>query len=316
MGMRRALGALLLVAAVAGCGSDDDAKTVEKPHGPQQLQIADRFVHAGEPDFLLDAFGSIWSLTASGYLLRLDPGTGELLDTYDSGYHSTPACNGDGFDDSALWICAGPENLARVDPETGTATPVPARKRSDQTRFPFAGGLLWYLEAGSNDLVGLDDSGVEGARVPLGMVCTTTTSDEATIWVLCPTDGQVVEVDAARAEIVGSIEVDNPRQAAVADDLFVGSGADLLQIDTESRDVLHTYEGVGPGTYGDIDATTDEVWVRRAGGPFLTGIDPTTHEVVATVDAPDIPGGGDVLITDEWIWASSFDDDVVVRVAR
>ncbi len=37
---------------------------------------------------------------------------------------------------------------------------------------------------------------------------------------------------------------------------------------------------------------------------------------MATVDAPDIPGGGDVLITDDWIWASSFDDNVVVRVAR
>ena len=117
-------------------------------------------------------------------------------------------------------------------------------------------------------------------------------------------------------------EASGPRQLEIADrfehagDLFVGSGDDLLQIDTGSGEVLHTYEGAGPGTYGDLDATADEVWVRREGGPFLTGIDPVAHEVVATVDASDIPGGGDVLITDEWIWAASFDDNVVVRVAR
>ena len=35
-------------------------------------------------------------------------------------------------------------------------------------------------------------------------------------------------------------------------------------------------------------------------------------EVVTTVVAPDIPGGGGVMITDDWIWAASFDDDVVV----
>jgi outer membrane protein assembly factor BamB len=313
--MRALLAAVVLVAGISGCGADAEPED-HAPTGPRQLEIADRFVHTGEPDFLLDAFGAIWSVTASGYLLRLDPDTGELLDTYDSGYHSMPACNGDGFDDSALWICSGPDHLARVDPETGAATPVPAHKRGDQTRFPFAGGLLWYLETETNDLVGLDGSGAEGARVPLGMVCTTATSDDATIWVLCPTDGKVVQVDAAKAEVVGSIEVVNPRQAAVADDLFVGSGDDLVQIDTGSLEVLHTYDGVGPGTYGDIDATADEVWVRREGGPFLTGIDPSAHEVVATVDAPDIPGGGDVLITDDWIWASSFDDNVVVRVAR
>jgi streptogramin lyase len=315
--MKKALGALLLAAAVYGCGADDDSQSdATAPSGPRVLEIADRFEHAGEPDFLLEAFGSVWSQTASGDLLRLDPTTGELLDTYDTGYHERPACNGNGFDETALWTCSGPDNLARIDPETGEATAVPARKRADQTRFPFAGGRLWYIESGTTDLVGLDETGSVGARVPLGMVCTTTTSNDTTIWVLCPTDGQVVEVDAARAEVVGSIEVVNPRQAAVADDLFVGSGDDLLQIDIETGEVLHTYEDVGPETYGDIDATADEVWVRREGGPFLTAFDPKSHEVVATVEAPDIPGGGDVLITEDWIWASSYDDNVVVRIAR
>ena len=224
--MRSAVMAVVVLTGLtrlAGC-SDDDKPEAAEASGPRQLEIADRFVHAGEPDFLLDAFGSIWSQTASGNPLRLEAESGELLDTHDTGYHAMPACNGNGFDETALWVCSGPEHLARIDPETGAAKPVAARKRADQTRFPFAGGLLWYLELDTTDLVGLDQAGSVGARVPLGSVCTTTASEGETVWVLCPTDGRLVEVDPGRTAVVGSIEVDNPRQAAIAGDLFVGSG--------------------------------------------------------------------------------------------
>jgi len=31
---------------------------------------------------------------------------------------------------------------------------------------------------------------------------------------------------------------------------------------------------------------------------------------------PEYTGEGDVLVTDDWIWAASYDDSVVLRVAR
>jgi streptogramin lyase len=307
----------LLTVALAACSSDDDpTAAVPAPTGPRELEVADAWVHAGEPDWLLDAFGSVWALKADGYLLRLDPDTGMLLGTYDSGYHSLPACNGDGVTETALWICSGPEHLARIDPRSGTTTRVAATKRADQGRLAYAAGLLWFIESGSTDLVGLDDAGTPAARVPLGMVCVDTASDDTTVWVLCPTDGVVLKVDAASASVAGTVAVDNPRQAAVGEDLFVGSGGGMVQIDTESLEVLHTYQDVGPSLTGGVDATADEVWVRREGGPFLTALDPATHEVIATLQAPEYPGGGDVLITDDWIWAASYDDNVVLRVAR
>jgi len=80
--------------------------------------------------------------------------------------------------------------------------------------------------------------------------------------------------------------------------------------------VLHTYDDVGPGLVGNVDATADEVWVREEDDTFLTRIDPHTHDVVAVVPAADYPSGGDVLIADDWTWATASDDNVVVRVAR
>jgi streptogramin lyase len=306
---------VLALLGLAGCEGDAEGEDAPAATGPRQLEVAQSWRYAGEPDFLLEGFGSVWALKADGYLLRLDPASGDLQSTIDSGYHSLPACNGDGITDTALWICSGPNHLARIDPDTGVVTRVRARKRADQGRLSYSAGLLWYIESGSTDLVGLDDSGTEAARVPLGKVCVNTTADDSTIWVLCSTDGVVLKVDASSASVVESVEVLNPRQSALGEDLFVGAGAGMVQLDPDSLEVLHTYD-VGPGLNGGVDATADEVWVRQEEGRFLTALDPSTHYVIATLDLPEYPGGGDVLITDDWIWAASYNDNVVLRVAR
>ena len=279
------------------------------------LEIADVYEEPGNPEWLLEAFDRVWVLKDDGHVLGLDPASGEVQQTLDTGYHRVPACQGLGHDETALWTCAGTDALARIDPESGAVTRVPVAKRSDEGRLAFSGGLLWYLESGTNDLVGLDDSTEEAARVPLGEVCTDLAFDEQVVFALCPSTHHVLRVDTSTRTVTGSLDVDDPRSGAVGEDLFVGDGGRTLQVNTETLDVLHTYEEVGPGLLGAVDATADEVWVR-AQGSFLTALDPSSHEVVASVEAPEYTSSGDVLISDGWIWATSSDDNVVVRVAR
>lgn len=312
--VRRTLVVLALVVALpSGCGGGKPAE--REATGPDRLPIADTFHQAGDPEWLTSAFGVVWVHKDDGNVVGFDPDSGAVVRTLDTGHHGLPACQGLGHDATTLWACAGDAALVRLDPATGTALQVPAHKRSDEGRLAFSGGLLWYLEAGSNDLVGLDHDGAEAARVPLGEVCTDLAYD-AVIFALCPTGHHVLRIEPLSRTVTGTLEVGNPRNGTVGADLFVGDGGGMLQVDPESLRVRHRYEDVGPGLVGNVAATPEEVWVREEDGTFLTEVDPRTHRVVAIVAAPQFPSGGDVVLTAGWVWATASDDDVVVRVAR
>jgi hypothetical protein len=66
---------------------------------------------------------------------------------------------------------------------------------------------------------------------------------------------------------------------------------------------------------GAVHSTNDAVWVRSAGDDWLTHIDPETGEVVEVIEAPDYPSGGDVLVLGKSVWATAFNDDVLVRLS-
>jgi hypothetical protein len=72
--------------------------------------------------------------------------------------------------------------------------------------------------------------------------------------------------------------------------------------------------GVLSGLGGGIWAGPDRVRVRYDGRPFLVGIDPVAHRVVASVTANDLPSGGEVLGIGRQLWATAYDDATLIRL--
>ena len=67
------------------------------------------------------------------------------------------------------------------------------------------------------------------------------------------------------------------------------------------------------GPEGDLAATDTAVWVRQPEG-FLLRIDPATDQVAARYDIDPVPSGGSLLVTDDAVWTSAFDDNVVYKI--
>jgi hypothetical protein len=122
-------------------------------------------------------------------------------ETHDTGYHELPGCNGIGHDATYVWVCAGPKQLARVDPSTGQVLMVDATKRSDEGRLAFVDGLLWFIESGTTDLVGLDEEGRPAATIPLGEACTDLAFDDTDVFVLCPGSTSVKRLEVGAREV-------------------------------------------------------------------------------------------------------------------
>src|SRR4051812_29211503 len=105
-GMHKVLGALLLVAVLTGCADPepaaDDAADDQEPSGPRRLEIAQTYEMAGGPEWLIEAFGSVWVHKDDGYVVGFDPVSGDEAQTLDTGYHVVPACQGVGADEAAL----------------------------------------------------------------------------------------------------------------------------------------------------------------------------------------------------------------------
>ena len=326
-----ALAAIGLALGAGGCsgdGSADDApaspSTEDAPlpdaipvTGAERVELDDRLVREiavpDGPDWMVGAFGSLWVKRDNGSVDRVDPETGKVLAEISSGPFKPPVCQGIGASEDEIWACPRQGELTPIDPASGKVSgTVKLDKVTDQGRLVGAAGKLWVITDSGKTLSAIDERGKPTTVLKLPGCTDLARSEGNVIWALCPLEDRVLEIDAAAGEIVDQLELGDPRTAAVADDLWVGFEDGVAQVDTKTLEVIAVY-GLYPRYGGAIFAGDDAVWVREE-GHFLTHIDPAEQRIVEAIEAPKIHSGGDVLAIGDTVWATAYDDDVLVEL--
>jgi streptogramin lyase len=323
------------VLTVAGCGGDDSGseETSTTTSAEEETALPEPIPAAGAanvdidqrlereitidsgPDRLVEAFGSLWVKRDDGKVIRVDPDAGKVLAEIETVPFKQPVCQGLGVSDDSIWECPRKGTVVRVDPESDTVdAEVQIDKVLDQTNLVTVDDSLWVLTKEGSELTPIDaHTNKPGNPIDLGGTCTDLAASEHEIWVTCYVDSRVLRVDPAAGKVAAEIDLDRPRAIALGKDLWVGFELGLAQLDPESLEVVAIYD-VFPGGGGAIFAGPDEVWVREDGGHFLVRIDPVAHEVVETIDAPKLKSGGDVIVIDDSVWATAFNDEALVEL--
>jgi len=289
--------------------------------GATVIPLADReqarLVLTGGPDWLTEGFGSIWVKVDSGDVRRIDPVGNSIQAEIPV---SDELCQGIGISPEAIWTCTRevdqPTNVARIDPANNeVAASIEVGKSTDQGRLVFASGRIWVLNATGDQIMGIDTAtNAVGPPIELGTRCTDLAAAGDVIWATCPIEGFVIRIDPGGEVTRGPVTLENARQIAAAEYVFVSFSGGIAQLDAETLEVLALYEG-SLGLAGSIWAADDAVWVRRQPEPLLTRIDPATQTVVEVIEAEGPFSGGDVLVAFDSIWATAFDDNFLVRLA-
>jgi hypothetical protein len=329
-----ALLAAVLALAIAACGDDDDSQPSETTTEAAEVELPDAIpvedartvaldrVAVNEvkitdgPDWMVEAFSSLWVKRDNGVVDRVDPSDGKVLAEISSGPFKEPVCQGIGASDDAVWACPREGEIVMIDPETDeVAATVKVDKLLDQGRLVSAENQVWVLTDGGNALTGIDVATHEPtSAIELPGACADLAAAASTLWVTCPQEDLLLRVDAAAGEVSDQLELPGAQNASVGDDVFVGYEGGVAQVDPETLEVLAVY-GVYPRLGGSLFATPGAVWVREEGGDrFLTQIDPTAQEFVQAIEAPRIPSGGDVVVAGDSVWATAYDDDVLVQL--
>jgi outer membrane protein assembly factor BamB len=330
------LGVVALMLALVACGGDsedesqpsetaeetteealpeaipvEDAKTVDL----DQVAIREIKITDG-PDWMVEAFNSLWVKRDDGALYRIDPSNGKVLAEISGGPFKEPVCQGIGASDDAVWTCPVEGEVVRIDPQSNeVVATVKVDKLLDQGRLVSAEDQVWVVTDGGNALTGIDVATQKPATtIELPGTCADLAASGSTLWVTCPQEDLLLRVDAAAGEVSDQLELPGAQNASVGDDVFVGYEGGVAQVDPETLEVAAVY-GVYPRLGGSIFATPEAVWVREEGGDrFLTQIDPSAQEFVQVIEAPRIPSGGDVTVAGGSVWATAYEDDVLVQL--
>ena len=330
---RRSVFVVTIVAAVlavlGSCSSSPEPKADEpKPKAtptapgpsvdPIRLKAVEdsRVEISDEPDWLTSGFGSVWALRGNGSVARLSP-KGKVEAEIDPELYEPPPCQGIGASENAVWACATPGTIMRIDPKTNdVAATIDVPKINEQGRLPSSGDQVWLLTGDGDRLAGLSEKTDKlGEPIDLGTFCTDVSDrvDGSTLWVVCASEGVLLRVDLEKGKVTGRV-TDLPLAASVTvgEDVWVGFEKGLARIDPTSLDVTMLQTGLTPDR---IRAAGDHVWVREEGGTaFLSRVDAASAEVRQVIAADDLKSGGDVIEVEGAVWATSYDDLAVVRL--
>jgi hypothetical protein len=201
---------------------------------------------------------------------------------------------------SRVWVQVGDLGVQGIDPSTGLPS---VTVDGGSWMFP-EGDELWIQKGAELVLVRVDPAtGRELERFE-GIPGFSVAKDGDTVWGF-DEPGNVVQVDMATGDVLGSVDVpEEPKQIVLAADsvwVICDAGNVLVRIDPESYEVVDTVDvGTGPV---ELEFGFDSLWVRNRDNELIR-VDPETAMVVATIDgfgtSPSLGlsfGGG-------YVWAS------------
>lgn len=288
--------------------------------------LADDMMIGNSPDEIVLVQGQIWTRTANGHLVQIEPVGNRILGAVkvDSATDPNNHCQGLGTDGMNVWTCAARDDdgertidVARVDPRTRRVVQtIRVDKIFDQFDMPYLVNRIWVLVGGGDQLVGIDSvTNRPGQPIDLGTRCFQLAAAGDTLLATCSLDNQVIRIDPQTREVITRATISNPRLiSAAGDSIWVTQDNELLRLDPQTLNPVVAFTHLPSiGLNGDIFVAEDAVWVRLESG-FLYRIDPATNEIVEQVQPPEVFTGGSVIATADSVWTTAIDDYLLLRL--
>ena len=282
-------------------------------------------IEVGFPDEIVFVQGFVWVKTDDGRVVQIDPATNSVVGDLkvDTTTQSHDYCQGLGTDGEHVWACAtrGDENfktidVVKIDPATGSVVAtVDAGKIFDQYNMPFLGGRIWVLTGDGSKLVGIDTATNEaGPAVDLGVRCFQVAAAGDTLLVTCKLANLLLRVDPQSMQVVQQVSISpSPWNIRASEDaVWVGVRNAVHRLDPATLAPIVIFSIPGDQ---DLFITDAGVWVRVDPG-FLYRIDPETNQMAWQVSSDQRHYNmGGFIVTDDAVWTSAGDDDLVLRVS-
>ncbi len=169
-----------------------------------------------------------------------------------------------------------------------------------------AEGTLWVRGIESGKLFRIDPESGEIATSTTDLGCCLAVGEGA-VWAPAPEAGTLERIDPQTGMVTDTFELGGltVRAAAGGGKVWVNShrGGSVFEIDSVTGEVTSIEIGpTGPAGPQEVYYVDGDVWVGVPNlGPSIVRIDPTTGEVVATID---VPGAGchTMAATDRYMW--------------
>ncbi len=221
------------------------------------------------------AGGSLWVATLTDRtLLRIDPASGETLDSYQLEGTPWDVQPGGG----RVWVAdRGVPGITSVDVESGELQPEIVTDGTP-SGIAWVDGHLWAAIEGRGMLQRVDESGAEvDLTVEVGGSPAWFAATDEALWVTEPIEGGLTAVDPASGEVLRRVIVGSDPLDAVGDpsgDVWapVGHSGELLRIGADGT-VLGRVHLAG-GIYV-AEVIGDEIWVENFAGTQIYRVDPS-----------------------------------------
>ena len=198
----------------------------------------------------------LWAKLDDGRVAQIDRTSLKVESYAQTGYSDLPACLPLGVHQDDIWACAGENQVTRIDAATAGGRADRDADLGDQARFPSVGDRLWTIDADGETVVGPTDPSKDArVKIELGGICTDVNGDDQMLWLACPTDGRVLAVDIDKRRVVADVRLDEPRQVAIGDEIWVATAAGVVSLDPTSHEVSSRFD-VSPGLTGAIGPQT------------------------------------------------------------